>query len=171
MFDRDEPSTFPLGTITTDFFTWNDSRGNEIQNPDLADMNSLTFSLNTFLQLNPDRIQASDTPGGGESNNAIIRKFVDLWNDVSMFNEGTLEDYLNATANFLAVDIHQAVRFRQNYHEMSHATQNQRESVSGVSSVEELANMQRFQALFNNNARMMQAINEIYDTLINRLGV
>jgi flagellar hook-associated protein FlgK len=88
-----------------------------------------------------------------------------------MFNEGTLEDFLNGTSNFLAVDNHQAMRFRQNYHEMSHATQNQRAAVSGVSYVEELMDMQRFTALFNNNARMMQAINEIYDTLINRLGI
>jgi flagellar hook-associated protein 1 FlgK len=88
-----------------------------------------------------------------------------------MFKEGTLEDYLNATANFLGVDNHQAMRFRQNYHEMSHATLNQREAVSGVSLQEEQMDMQRFTALFNHNARMMQAISEIYDTLINRLGV
>jgi len=149
-----------------DFFTWEYSRGTAA-----ATQNSLTFSMNSVLQLNPSLLQASDTPGSGESNSAIIRRFVDLWNDVGMFNEGTLEDFLNGTSNFLAVDNHQAMRFRQNYHEMSHATQNQRAAVSGVSYVEELMDMQRFTALFNNNARMMQAINEIYDTLINRLGI
>jgi flagellar hook-associated protein 1 FlgK len=46
-----------------------------------------------------------------------------------------------------------------------------RESVSGVSMDEELANMLRYQHGYNAAARFITTVNSMFDTLINRMGV
>jgi flagellar hook-associated protein 1 FlgK len=46
-----------------------------------------------------------------------------------------------------------------------------RESIMGVSLDEEMANMVRFQHAYNASARILTAIDEMLDTLINRVGL
>ena len=48
---------------------------------------------------------------------------------------------------------------------------NLKESISGVSLDEEMANMIRFQHAYNAAARMMTAVDETLDVIINRLGI
>ena len=47
----------------------------------------------------------------------------------------------------------------------------QRESVSGVSLDEELTNMIKFQHAYNSAARMITAIDEMLEVIVNRMGV
>ena len=49
--------------------------------------------------------------------------------------------------------------------------ENRRTADSGVSLDEEMANMVRYQHAYNASARMIVTMSEIYDTLINKLGV
>jgi flagellar hook-associated protein 1 len=49
--------------------------------------------------------------------------------------------------------------------------ENLRQSVSGVSLDEEMANMVQFQQSYNASARMINVQNEMLDTIVNRLGV
>jgi flagellar hook-associated protein 1 FlgK len=46
-----------------------------------------------------------------------------------------------------------------------------RESVSGVNMDEELAAMIKYQHGYNASARFITTVNQLYDTLINRMGV
>jgi len=48
---------------------------------------------------------------------------------------------------------------------------NQRESVSGVSLDEEMANMVRFQQAYNASARVFTVIDEMIDTVVSRMGI
>ena len=45
-----------------------------------------------------------------------------------------------------------------------------RDQVSGVSMDEEMSNMLRFQHAYNASARVMTTMDEMLDTLINRMG-
>lgn len=49
--------------------------------------------------------------------------------------------------------------------------ENMRQSVMGVNLDEEMANMVQFQHAYNASAKMINTMNEILDTIINRLGV
>ncbi len=46
---------------------------------------------------------------------------------------------------------------------------NRRESISGVSIDEELINLIKFQQAFNASARLINVVDELFDTLINRI--
>ena len=48
---------------------------------------------------------------------------------------------------------------------------NLKESISGVSLDEEMANMIRFQHAYSAAARMMTAVDEMLNIIINRLGI
>ena len=161
------------GTTGKAFFTWIDPlTGDVIDDPaNIGLLNSLNFDINQILVLQPHLLQCSSAPNLGQSDNAIIRDFINVGNHPSLFREGRLLDYIIATASHLAIDQQQSRRFLNNYTEMTIATQNQRASISDVDMNEELMNMMRFSHLFQVNARMMATMNEVYDTLINRLGI
>ncbi|HPU64261.1 flagellar basal body rod C-terminal domain-containing protein, partial [Candidatus Darwinibacter acetoxidans] len=64
-----------------------------------------------------------------------------------------------------------AIRMTENQVVLENHLQNLKESISGVSLDEEMANMIRFQHAYNAAARMMTAVDETLDTIINRLGI
>ena len=161
------------GRTGRDFFTWTDSQGNLVDgiNYNLRYLTALNININQELLRYPYRLGAALAPNQGESENDVIRGFLDVWNSRSLFREGRLEDFIIATTGFLSIDIQQSTRFRNNFHEMTQASINQRAAISDVDMNEELMNMQRFNHLFQVNARMIATMNDVYDTLINRLGV
>jgi len=157
-----------------DFFTWVDQWGQPVAGDarnDFATLTTLNFGINAELLNNPRLLGASTNPMQGESDNDVVLGFLEVGTFQSLFREGRLEDFIIATSGFLAIDIRQSIRFRNNYNEVIAATTNQRAAVSDVDMNEELMNMTRFRNLFSVNARMIAAMNEVYDTLINRLGV
>ena len=162
------------GTTGRGFFTWTDHNGNlhgdtSPGNFDL--LNALNFDINQLLLLNPQLLQCSSRPTSGESDNATVLGFIHINDYPHLFREGRLIDFIIATSSHLSIDLRQSNRFQRNYTEMTIATQNQRESISGVDMNEEMLNMARFSHLFQVNARMISTMNEVYDTLINRLGI
>ena len=156
-----------------DFFTWTDSQGNPVEgvSHNLHHLNALNFSINDLFIRYPHLLGTDTDPTRGESANDVILGFIEVNNFASLFREGRLEDFIIATTGFLAIDIQQSGRFRNNYNEMRTATANQRAAVSDVDQNEEMLNMSRFRQLYNINARMIATMNEVYDTLINRLGI
>ncbi|MCL1997987.1 MAG: hypothetical protein FWG65_04385 [Turicibacter sp.] len=162
------------GSTGLGFFVWTDANGNVHGNTSMGDfnhLNVLNWEMNRILLEEPDRLQLSSSPNVGESDNAIVEGFIFLDNYQSLFREGSLRDFIVATTTHLSIDLQQANRFQNNFMEMTRVTTNQRVAVSGVDMNEELLDMARFQNLFNVNARMISTMNNIYDTLINRLGM
>ena len=161
------------GQRDRDFFTWTDREGNLVEGVSTNHhlLNAFNFDINQVLMRYPKLLGATVDPTRGESANDVILGFLEVGHFPSLFREGRLIDFIAATSGFLAIDTQQSVRFRNNYTEMTLATQNQRESISGVDMNEELLNMTRFSHLFQVNARMIATMNDVYDTLINRLGI
>jgi flagellar hook-associated protein 1 FlgK len=147
-----------------------DSVGNPMFTLDYNEFNALNFIVNPELLLDPKLLAASSNENIGPAHNDVILGFLAVGNDNTLFREGRLIDFIIATSNHLAVDNNQAYMFRESYEEVVMQTHNQRLSVSSVDSEEELLNLVRFQNWFISASKLINVIDTIYDTLINKLG-
>jgi len=156
------------------FVLQTDPRGNPVFTLDYSQMNAFNFKVNPDLTADggQDLLAASSTQttSAGEANNDVILGFLAVGNDRTLFSEGRLLDFIIATSNHLAVDNQQATRFRLSYEEITMQTHNHRLSIKGVDTNEEMMNLVRFQTLFTASSRLVNVLDSIYDTLINRLG-
>lgn len=83
----------------------------------------------------------------------------------------TIGDAFNALISKLGVNTQRAIKMSENEETLTEHLRNLKEATAGVSLDEEMANMIRFQHAYNAAARMMTAVDETLDTIINRLGV
>ena len=153
-----------------------DADGNLIPH-NWSNLNAFNIQLNSMFrgENGPNLLATSDVPvygtGGGESNNNVTLGFMNLATNPSLFAEGSIGDFINATATQLGIDLDQSKKFAANYTDVTESINNQRRSVSGVSLNEEILAMIQFQQQFTAASRLMSAINDVYDTLINRMGL
>jgi len=136
------------------------------------DMTCFNISVNNTLMTDPRRINCSSDPDPlqGESAYAVPMGFAGINNSSSLFQEGKITDFITALNSEMGIDSKQAADFEASYGDMTTVADNQRISVSGVDINEEMINMVKNQQLFQASARLVSTINNIYETLINRLG-
>jgi len=84
---------------------------------------------------------------------------------------GTLNDYYRSITGQLGVQAQEANRQTVNLSAIVAQIDSRRQSVSGVSLDEEMANMIKFQHAYNAAARILTAMDEVLDRLINGMGV
>lgn len=100
-----------------------------------------------------------------------INSLIKMRHDPHMFSEGAPEDYMKSLVATLGIDSQQAMRYTKNQNVIVNQIENRRISISGVLPDEEMANLVKFQHAYNASAKMVTTMSEIYDTLINRMGV
>ncbi|MBF8982982.1 flagellar hook-associated protein FlgK [Lutibacter sp. B2] len=105
----------------------------------------------------------------GDGGNALLLNA--LKDDAEMFAWGRPGDFMNSLVSNLGVDSQQAINVSKNQIILTGQMQNKRQSVSGVSMDEEMSNMVKFQHAYNANARMITTVDEMIDTIINRMGL
>ncbi len=142
-------------------------------------INCLNLKVNGSVKDNPSLIAAAGS-GEGESDNvnaqllSQFRSKKDIFYAVSSTTtkiKGTPDDFIKSILSVLSVDGSQANRMTTNTEAIVEQTMNQRLSESGVSLDEEMANMVKFQHAYNASARMITTLDNIMDTMINRLGM
>lgn len=132
-----------------------------------------TFSISgDFLnkQYAEYNIAASGISGKPEDISNLTN-MIDMRYNSHLFIEGTPEDYMKSLVSFLGIDSQQSMRFYKNQEVLTDQIDNRRTSISGVSIDEEMANMVKFQHAYNAAAKMITTMSQVYDTLINRIGV
>lgn len=131
--------------------------------------NQFTISEDVDLDLN--KFAASDTleglPGNGQ--NAI--NIANMRQNNHMFAWGSPDDYVKSLVSNLGVDSANAIRMHSNQKSLIVEIENKRQSIMGVSLDEEMSEMIRFQHSYSANARMMTAMDELLDLVVNRLGL
>jgi hypothetical protein len=147
-----------------------DARGFPTFVMDLSGMNALNFMVNPELVHNNSLLATSNHRDQGESNNEVIQGFSLVGTFPHLFREGRLEDFIIAISDHLAIDTNQALNFALSFDEITTQTHNQRLSVKGVDINEEMMDIVRFQTMFQAASRLINVIDSIYDTLINRMG-
>ncbi len=79
--------------------------------------------------------------------------------------------FLRAVVGQLGVQSQEAVRQNANQQTLVDQVDSRRQSVSGVSLDEEMANMIKYQQAYNAAARSMTTFDELLDKVINGMGV
>lgn len=132
----------------------------------------ITKSLDAIAAAKPE---ATSTPvGNNETALAIASiKFKVLAagtgpNDLA--ESSTLDNYYRYTISQLGVDAQEATRNQANSEMLVGTVDNQRQSVSGVSIDDEMAEMVKYQHAYSASARVMTSMDEILDKVINGMG-
>jgi flagellar hook-associated protein 1 FlgK len=130
----------------------------------------MTMHVNSALD-NTSLIATGRTPnaaGDGE----LARLIANVRGETLMSGgTATANQYYSGKISELGLDVNRAKVNAQNRKLVSDAMQNQRLSVSGVSLDEEAANLVKAQKAYDAAARLMTAIDEMMDKIINGLGL
>lgn len=135
---------------------------------------NISVSGDILADLN--NIATIDGDEGNVENNGTMKKLIETRKDTSFFGAGSAyrgkpEDYLTSILATLGTDNQQADRMKRVQDSIIKNATNQKLSVSGVNLDEEMANMVKFQQVFNASAKMITTFDQIYDTVVNRLGM
>lgn len=85
--------------------------------------------------------------------------------------QASFDDYFRSSVAQLGVASLEAERMMDNQLLLTSQLQNKREAVSGVSLDEEMTNMIRFQHAYAASARVINAMDEMLEIIVNRLGL
>ncbi|HEU4964906.1 MAG TPA: flagellar hook-associated protein FlgK [Bacilli bacterium] len=106
----------------------------------------------------------------GETITAAIDFRDGLPADGAILAKGSVSDYMRAVVGQLGLQTQTADRYNQNQDSLLLQINNRRQSVSGVSIDEEMANMIKYQQSYGAAARVISTIDTMLDTIINRMG-
>lgn len=91
--------------------------------------------------------------------------------NVELYDWGSPDDFLKSLVANIGVDTQEASRLTDTQTLLLSQVEFNRQSVSGVSLDDEMSEMIKFQHAYNANARVMTTMDELLDTIINRLGL
>ncbi len=132
------------------------------------------MSVSSDVLNNSQKIAAGNTTNG-DGGNAL--DLADLQSDQT-FNSTTLQsgsgaftfdEFFNAIVSSIGIQSASAQAGVRQQEGVLLQLNNRRESISGVSIDEELINLIKFQQAFNASARLINVVDELFDTLINRI--
>lgn len=130
-----------------------------------------TYGVNAALVADPALVGAAQNAGvPGDNSNALALAALAT---VKSTNGGTTtynEHYSSIVAG-IGSDARRAIDAAGNQSAFVQYLENQRQSVSGVSLDEEVANLVKFQHAYEAAARALTAMDEALDTIINRMGL
>lgn len=115
-------------------------------------------------------VTASNITDGVEQTD-LVKRLMALKDDRTMFRQGTPDSYLQSLVSEVGIDTRKAAQFSQNQQDILTSVTNQKLSVSGVDQDEEAMNLVRFQSAYNLSSKIISVMDQMYDKLINYLGV
>jgi flagellar hook-associated protein 1 FlgK len=110
---------------------------------------------------NPSELALSEVPGGGKDGN----------NGGALATSVNVDDSYQKLVNGFGSQVQSAQRLADNQQALTSQVDNAREQLAGVSIDEETVNMVAAQRAYQAAARVMSTIDEVLDTLINRMAV
>ncbi len=143
---------------------------------------SAFFKMSADVKNNPANIAAGrgkDVGGTGDYNtphghkdgaNALLIAAALREKPVMFDYSKTTDDFYNSLISKIGTEAREARQEYTTQSELMTELENMRQSVMGVNLDEEMANMVQFQQSYNAAARMISTMNDMLDTIINRLG-
>ena len=131
------------------------------------------ITINSKLLENPDLLAAAadadEVPGDGRNALALAQLRHTAISDLG--ETTSITDFYNSLVADLGIRAREAERMASNQELVTGQIDLRREMVAGVNLDEEVANMIRFQHAYNAAARMITAIDEMLDVIVNRMGI
>lgn len=137
-------------------------------------LTALNWELSEAWKTDPSKVvvsYAKDIEQGDVEARPITTAMIFGMTDQSMFQQGTVSQYLQSSTTNLAVDIAKMQVFMNNQDDIKYTIDNQRQSVSGVDQNEEASDLVKYQNLYGLASKVISILNEVYDKLINQTGV
>lgn len=129
------------------------------------------MSVNKDLLDDPRLLACSIYPiQDGVDASGLIDKFIDV-EDQAKFRGATAKEYLNSIIVEISVDVLKSQMFEDNYENIKASITEQRLSYSGVDGDEEAMNLVKYQEAFDLSSKMIAVMQQIYDKLINEMGL
>ncbi len=148
-----------------------DGKGNwyEVKNITAKDM-----KISEDIEKDLDNIGAAKTYDqeykAKVGDNTNILDIIQLRHKDNMFEWGSPEDFVKSLTTNLGADTQEAENMAINQITLVQQIDNTRQSISGVSLDEEMGNMIKYQHAYNASARMITAMDEMIDVIVNRMG-
>ena len=127
--------------------------------------------MNEDLIKNPKLMSTCSDITNGQENNDIVDKLLALKNNKMLFDQGSVEGFFQTLVAEIGIDTNKADTFSKSQSNILDTIKNQRLSISGVDVDEEAMNLIRYQNAYNLSAKCITVLNEVYDKLINDMGV
>jgi flagellar hook-associated protein 1 FlgK len=96
---------------------------------------------------------------------------LDSKTDVTPHFKGTFEEYVVSVISDISVQVEYLQDMKDTSESVLNTISDERESIMGVSTDEESINLVKYQKSYNAAARVMTALDEILDVLINKTGI
>ncbi len=146
------------------FFTGNSAVNIELAQVIVDDVNNIAAARRVDTVLDTGEIQTTGSPG----DNTIALAIADLKQKLILSN-GTesLVDFFNTIVSEIGIDAKDAHDNVLNQDLLINQFKNLRESTGGVSLDEEFVNLIKFQRGFEGSAKLIQTVDEMFETLIN----
>jgi flagellar hook-associated protein 1 FlgK len=154
-----------INTATIQYTGANKLYGNAAERIDLTDM------IQSDLDAIAAALDSGDDifPGVGDNSNALAISAIE--NFGTAIARTTIEDYFNGMVSSLGSQSQAQKRLVTNQELLITQLTNQRESISGVNMDEEATKIIQFERMYQGAARVVTVVDELLDTLINRMGV
>lgn len=127
--------------------------------------------VNDMLQHDPRLLVTASEIVNGVGNYDKAEELLKLKTDVTMFKQGKPAAFLQTLVAEVGIDTKASLNFSDSQKNLVNSIDNQRLSVGGVDSEEEAMNLMRYQQAYNLSAQVISVMNQIYDKLINYMGV
>ncbi len=137
-------------------------------------MNAFNWSVNQSIYKDQNKLvvsYAEDIAQGNKDAKGVLDRIIYGFTDQNMFSQGTVSQFLQSVTTSLAVDESKYTSFTENMDNVTTIINNQRMSISNVDTNEEAASLTIYQEGYNLACQIVSVMNEIYDKLINQMGV
>ena len=122
-------------------------------------------------------IAAAGKVGGSAEDNENLLKLIgqrenkDFFKGMDGVSQGTADDFIKSMLSSMAVDSLQSKRIYKTQEMIQKNIETKRNSISGVSLEEEMADMVRYQHVYVASSKMITTMDFIIDLTVNRLGL
>lgn len=147
------------GSTGNDFFSGTGASDIAVAAGILTDLNAIAAATDV-----------TKLPGDG-SNALAIAQLKDALTMPPAAPTGTFGEYYRSLVATVGIDTEQAVRMAENEEILLGQLENKRQSVTGVSIDEEMANIIQFTHAYQAAARVLNTLDEQLDIIINRMGL